>query len=206
MFYVASNRRDWTPRDFYTQGAELAEWILHWADPQDRQRMLEIGCGAGRMLMHLARHFERAQGVDISPEMIAAARCADLPDNVELTVSSGIDLAPLSEETFGFVFSFQVFQHIPDRTVIASYLAEISRVLSERGKAALQFDTRPDSRARRLALRLPDPVLPRTRRRFIRRYPVPAAWLGEQLRGAGLDVLDERSPGTGEHWLLCKRP
>lgn len=204
MFYVATNRRQWTPASFYSQGAGLVEEIISWANPPDRRRMLEIGCGAGRMLIHLSPHFERAEGADIAPEMIAAARAASLPDNVRLTITSGADLRPFEDGSIGFVFSYQVFQHIPDRGVIGDYLAEVCRILSPCGRAALQFDTRDEPAWRRLALRLPDPLLPRTRRRFIRRYPVPQEWLARELQVAGLIVADERGRDTHEHWVLVE--
>src|SRR5919201_3434483 len=101
-------------------------------------RMIEIGCGLGRMLVHFAPHFERVDGVDIAPEMIEGARQADLPPNVHLTVTSGSDLAPFAESAFDFAFSFQVFQHIPDEAVIASYLREFRRVLRPGGRAVAQ--------------------------------------------------------------------
>lgn len=204
MFYVATSRREWDPSDFYAQGGELVESVLAWAGDLDRGQMLEVGCGAGRMLAHFAPHFDLVYGIDIAPEMIAAARKANLPANIELATSSGTDLRFFADDSFGFAFSLLVFQHIPDRDVVAGYLAEIARVLRPAAKAVLHFDTRPDPALRRLALSMPDRLLPRTRRRFIRRYPVSQGWLSARLAGAGLEVLDERSPGTEDHFMLCR--
>ena len=204
MFYVATNRRDWEASEFYREGAKLAQAALDWAGEVSPSRMLEIGCGAGRMLVHFAPRFDRVDGIDIAPEMIETAKRANLPDNVHLALSSGTDLREFEDACFGFVFCQVVFQHIPDREVVASYLCEVARVLAPAGKAVMQFDTRPQRLLRTLVMKLPDPILPRQWRRFIRRYPVPREWLSAQLRATGLEVLDERNPGTDNHLVLCR--
>jgi SAM-dependent methyltransferase len=206
MYYVATNRRDWDAADFYEMGRTAAADVLDWAgDGIGRERMVEIGCGAGRMLIHFAPHFGRVDGLDIATEMIEAARAAGLPENVHLTVSSGADLRPLDDAAADLVLSIQVFQHIPDREVLASYLEETGRVLRPDGRAVLHFDTRAPSSLRRLAMALPDRLLPRDRRRGIRRYPVPAEWPVERARAAGLRLVDRRAPGTEATMFLFER-
>lgn len=205
MFYVATNRRSWDRDDFYAQGRDIANSTLDWAGDVDRSRMLEVGCGAGRMLIHFAPRFDRVDGVDIAPETIEAAHAGCLPQNVALTVTSGSDLKPFEDRSFGFVFSLLVFQHIPDREIVSGYLDEIARVMKPEAKGVLQFDTRANAQSRRLALRLPDALLPRTHRRFIRRYPLPRDWPAARLRDNGLEILDEKAAGSGNHQILCAR-
>ncbi|MEI9813752.1 MAG: class I SAM-dependent methyltransferase [Acidobacteriota bacterium] len=55
----------------------------------DRARVLEIGCGVGRMTRWFAEHFAEVHGIDVAPEMIAKARerLAAYP-NVHLQVGS----------------------------------------------------------------------------------------------------------------------
>lgn len=205
MYYVATNRERWDAASFYEMGREFAEEVIAWAgDGVGSERMLEIGCGAGRMLVHFARHFDRVDGIDIAPEMLEQAR-GHMPDNVALSVVDGASLDDFEAQSVDFVFSVQVFQHIPDRGVIAAYLGESARVLRGGGRAVLQFDSRPDPLLRRLVLRLPDPLLPRDRRRFIRRYPVPPGWPTAAGTAAGLTLIDERAPGTEDHLVLFER-
>jgi SAM-dependent methyltransferase len=207
MFYIATNRRSWAEAEFFSQGRELVRDVLAWAGNDiGRERMIEIGSGLGRMLVHFAPHFERVDGVDIAPEMIEGARQADLPPNIHLTATSGSDLAPFEDADFDFAFSFQVFQHIPDEAVIASYLREIQRVLKPGGRAVVQFDSRPHRPVERLVLALPDAALPRTRRRYIRRYRLPAHRSAALATRAGLRVADERGRATEEHLLLLEKP
>jgi SAM-dependent methyltransferase len=206
MYYVATNQEAWTAADFYSVGKDFVADAVAWAGPGiGRSCAVEIGCGAGRMLVHLASEFDRVEGFDIAPEMIEIAR-AHVPDNVNTTASSGADLKPLADGTADFVFCAQVFQHIPDAGVVDRYVSETSRVLRPGGRAMLHFDTRHDSLARRAAMALPDFLLPRNRRRYIRRYPLPAAWPAERAAAAGLMVVDDRGRGTVEHMLLAEKP
>src|ERR671936_274610 len=58
------------------------------ADPRGGT-CLEIGCGPGRMTRHLAERFDRTVAVDVSPQMLAAARVAVTAANVEFRLVSG---------------------------------------------------------------------------------------------------------------------
>jgi SAM-dependent methyltransferase len=204
MFYVAPRHGpDATARDFYASGGELAQQALAWAGQIERGRLLEIGCGPGRILSHLAPHFDRLDGVEIAPEMIEVARQQDLPENVHLELTPGDgELNTIPSESIDLVCSFHVFQHIPHPSVVARYVSETARVLKPSGRAVLHFDTHARSLPRRLALKLPDRLLPRTHRRFIRRYPLPAGWPAEAAIESGLEVLDERGRGGLRHLLL----
>lgn len=99
--------------------------------PPNAKRLLDIGCGAGRHLLELARRGYRMTGVDASPEMVAyvkdAARQAHLDitarvdDLCELTVTGTYDAAFCFMDTFRFLLTNdQITEHL--RTV-ASRLA-----------------------------------------------------------------------------------
>ena len=135
--YVATTRRDWTDDDFFRSGSEevhalvedcLAD-ICNGRDPQ-AMKVLEIGCGAGRMTLPLSRIFGRVEAVDVSSKMIACARAA-LGDrtNIGLHVNNGADLSAFPNEHFDFAISAVVFQHIPRRVIVESYIRETYRVL-----------------------------------------------------------------------------
>jgi ubiquinone/menaquinone biosynthesis C-methylase UbiE len=89
-------------------------------------KVLEIGCGSGRITRALAEIFGEVYAVDISGEMIrqAARGAADTP-NAHVFQNSGTDLAVLGDIQVDFAFSFIVFQHIPSREVIHSYVREV---------------------------------------------------------------------------------
>src|SRR6188768_1033471 len=114
--------------------------LLRGANPGDC-RVLEIGCGLGRMTRWFAEAFGEVQGVDVSAEMIRRARAA-LVDraNVTLHTGSGYDLQPLPDGWFDLVFSYIVFQHIPSAPVIGNYIREAARVVKPGGAFKFQLN------------------------------------------------------------------
>jgi SAM-dependent methyltransferase len=135
--YIATLQPEWTDADFFASGEATVdghirtdlENICQGRDPKD-MRVLEIGCGAGRITRALANLFGQVHAVDISGEMIARAREAlrEHP-NALVYQNNGIDLSPLPAEPFDFAFSLYVFQHIPSYEIIESYVAEVARLL-----------------------------------------------------------------------------
>jgi hypothetical protein len=82
--------------------------------------------------------------VDVSDEMIrlAGERLRNTP-NAHAHHSSGADLAMFPDEKFDFVYSYAVFQHIPSREVVFSYLREARRVLKTGGILRCQMNGLP---------------------------------------------------------------
>ena len=146
--YVATGKAEWSDGEFFATGEqELQEQILNdlgnicqGRDPKS-MKILEIGCGAGRVTRPLAQFFGEVYAVDISAEMVKQARQAvgDLP-NVHVLRNNGRDLSAVrgtwwerlgmgGKLQFDFAFSCLVFQHIASRAVIESYVSEVYRLL-----------------------------------------------------------------------------
>src|SRR3546814_1604978 len=82
----------------------------------DRPRVLELGCGTGQILIHLADLVSAGVGVDISPAMIARARenAAGLsPQPLQFSVSDAENLTDL-REPFDLVLLVGVLERLPD--------------------------------------------------------------------------------------------
>lgn len=135
--YVATGRTDWTDDEFFASGEQqVAEDILtditnicQGKDPK-QMRVLEIGCGAGRVTRALATLFGEVHAVDISGEMVQAARTAlALFPNAHIYQNNGCDLAVVPDLAFDFAYSVIVFQHIPSREIIENYVREVHRLL-----------------------------------------------------------------------------
>jgi SAM-dependent methyltransferase len=184
---------------FRATGAALVAQVLEWAAPARWDRALEIGFGIGRNLVHLAEQFARVDGVDVSPTMVELAREHGLPANVEVHVTDGRSLAALPDASFDLVFSNLVLQHVGDEDVVAAYVRETARVLTDDGVAALQFDTRRLPFAARVARAL----LPGAKRRAMRRYPRAAEWVRAQAATAGLTVSVEHGDAAN-HWFVLR--
>ena len=136
-YYIATQRKDWTDKEFFGSGEKtVAEEILtdlgnicQGQNPRD-MRVLEIGCGAGRITRALANLFGEVHAVDISGEMIKRAKAALLGiPNAHVYRNNGFDLAVVPSLEFDFAYSNIVFQHIPSREVIENYVCEVHRLL-----------------------------------------------------------------------------
>lgn len=135
--FVATGKDDWTDQEFFESGERaVAEQILNdmtnicqGKDPK-QMRVVEIGCGAGRITRALAGLFGEVHAVDVSGEMIQRAKEAlqDRP-NAHVWQNNGKDLEVLPPGPYDFAFSTIVFQHIPSRAVIYSYVREVHRLL-----------------------------------------------------------------------------
>jgi len=144
-YYVAFGRREQDDEEFFSTAADVVkglEWDLKRV--RGRDAALEIGCGPGRLMRPLARHFTEIHGVDVSDEMIRMAqeRLRDTP-NAHPHHGSGSDLSQFPDDKFDFVYSYAVFQHIPSRDVVFSYLREARRVLKPGGILRCQLNGLP---------------------------------------------------------------
>jgi 2-polyprenyl-3-methyl-5-hydroxy-6-metoxy-1,4-benzoquinol methylase len=136
--FVATGHTETKPEQFFESGrTNVREHIL--TDMlnicQDRlpaeMRVLEIGCGVGRITRALASVFGEVYAADVSEKMIRKARhyLRDVP-NVRFYKNNGTDLAGIEgENLFDFAFSMLVFQHVPSEQVIENYVKEVARLL-----------------------------------------------------------------------------
>jgi SAM-dependent methyltransferase len=102
-------------------------------------RVLDLGCGIGRLSAQIAGRFAMVIGVDVSPAMIEAARVmhADRA-GLRFEANSGSDLADFPDADFDLVFSYSVLPHLP-KDVLESYFLEVGRVLKLGGWFRYQF-------------------------------------------------------------------
>src|SRR5712692_10477395 len=148
-YYVAFARRGQDEDEFFATAAEVVRGLedeLKRLPPGDRRsrRALEIGCGPGRLMRPMSWNFGEIHGVDVSDEMIRLAneKLVNVP-NAFARVTEGTDLAGYEDDFFDFVYSYAVFQHIPSRDVVFSYLAEARRVLKVGGIMHCQINGLP---------------------------------------------------------------
>jgi len=143
-YYAAFGRRGQPDEEFFETAREILPALLPelarlpQCSPRAR-RALEIGCGPGRLIRALSPYFGEIHGVDVSAEMIRLAReklrsirhahFHHVPDST---------LELFADESFDFVYSYAVFQHIPDRRIVYRYFCETRRVLRTGGIARLQ--------------------------------------------------------------------
>lgn len=131
----------------------------HWAQKlvslvRPADRMLDVGCGTGIVTRRAAEIIGvngALVGLDISPEMLAVARKASIPDGVEVDWVEG-DAAgmPFEDGQFDVVLCQFAFMFMADKTAA---LREMRRVLAPGGTLGLRvFAPGPYDRALREVL------------------------------------------------------
>lgn len=138
--------RKWDLAEFFQTGVHeidnlLQTLALHEID-FDFATALDFGCGVGRLSQALSRKFQRVSGVDISPTMIETAhRLNQYQDKCSYFLNAQRDLQMFRDETFSFIYSNIVLQHIPP-DLTKQYLAEFSRVLKPDGLLVFHLPSR----------------------------------------------------------------
>jgi SAM-dependent methyltransferase len=96
--------------------------------------VLEVGCGTGLVLARVARSARRAEGVDLSPGMLAHARARGL------SVREGDATAlPFADAEFDVAYAFKVLAHVPD---VERATAEMFRVVRPGGHVLVEIYNR----------------------------------------------------------------
>jgi len=139
--FIVTYKEQWSDEEFFASGMQTVdEEILNdmtnvcQGKAPNEMRVLEIGCGAGRVTRALAEVFGEVYGVDVSGEMIERARpaLAAFP-NAHVYRNNGMDLSVVPDLPFDFAFSFIVFQHIPSHQIVENYVREVHRLLRPGG-------------------------------------------------------------------------
>lgn len=130
-------RRNLTPEtltEFWATGEEEIQYlrkmlVRHFGEFQSR-RAVDFGCGVGRLARALANVSDQVTGVDVSPGMLAEANRHRLPNVTYVD--------RLTRETFDWINSVIVFQHIPPTRGYALFADLLGR-LEPGGVLSMQF-------------------------------------------------------------------
>jgi SAM-dependent methyltransferase len=154
--------------DFKQTGRDQLEFFVELCDLQPTDRVLDIGCGVGRIALPLTGYLGQGgsyDGFDIMPEMIdwcTANITAQHPSfrfhvaEVNSSISAIVADAeasnyrfPFDDATFDFAYAGSLFTHLtPDGT--ENYLRETARTLRPGGKLVATFNMFNDETQRRV--------------------------------------------------------
>jgi len=182
------------------QAAQEAKYhhIARKLDLQPGQRLLDVGCGWGGMVLHAARYFGvSAVGITLSAAQHELARRrvreAGLSDRVEIRLQ---DYRDLGAERFDAVSSIGMFEHVGESR-LRDYAGILHGVLRPGGRLLNHGISRPAG---------PSDLKERS---FINRYVFPDGELHEVgrvvsvLQESGLEVRDVEA--LREHYALTLR-
>ncbi len=121
-----------------------ADWQFRFADHAeyqkiDKQRALEIGFGAGRLLMQAGKDFEQVIGVDIHVAFAETANFLRSQGCENFSLLHRDELGAVAQSSVDFVYSFIVFQHFDSMDEVRYYLGHIARCLKPSGYAHIYF-------------------------------------------------------------------
>jgi cyclopropane-fatty-acyl-phospholipid synthase len=183
-----------------TAQAQKYELICRKLGLQPGQRLLDIGCGWGGMVMHAAQHHGvQAVGVTISPSQadLAAKRVAEagLGDRVDIRL---LDYRDIVDGPYDAISSIGMFEHV-GLAQLGEYFARVHRLVVPGGRVLNHGISRPWTKGHsRLA-----------RSSFIDRYVFPDGELHEvgtvvsAMQQHGLEVRHVES--LREHYAKTLR-
>ncbi len=144
------------PNAYKRIGNEFFRYFLNLGNLKPEERVLDVGCGTGRMAVPLTSYLSDGEyeGFDLMPEAIEWCQenvTSEYPNfrfqvadvynkeyNPEGTRKASEYEFPYEDESFDFVILTSVFTHmLPDE--VSNYLSEIERVMKTGGRAIITF-------------------------------------------------------------------
>jgi SAM-dependent methyltransferase len=148
-FHFVDTRQTYKQTDegrFWSEGARDLDTFLGVLGlvVEPGHRVLDMGCGVGRLTRVLAVRAAAVTALDVSAEMLAQAKGLNASlTNVDWVLGDGSSLTGVDDASHDLVVSHVVLQHIPDPQIQLGYVAEFGRVLRPGGVAAFGLSTDP---------------------------------------------------------------
>jgi len=127
---------------------EIVSFLLARSLLTEETRVLDVGCGIGRLELALSARVFHITGIDLSPQMVQAARrrCAHLA-NVRCALTSGRDFADFAPRSLELVLAVDSFPYVvlAGDALVDALFDEARRVLVPDGRLLLlNFSYRDD--------------------------------------------------------------
>lgn len=136
----------WNPETYGRDGAfvhELAGGVLEWLSTQSGERILDLGCGDGKLTQRIIDAGAIVTGIDTSAEMVAAARARGVKAD-----HGSAESLPYPDHAFDVVFSNAALHWVRGQDEM---LSQVHRVLRPGGRFVAEFGGHGNIAALRIA-------------------------------------------------------
>lgn len=133
----------WDVNEFFRTGEEEIIGVMNYIDSLhislSRNKVLDFGCGVGRLTQGLCLYFDQCYGVDIAPSMIELAEKYNrYRRKCSYYINSAQDLSLFENNSFNFIYSNIVLQHMEPK-YSKNFIKEFIRVLAGDGLLIFQI-------------------------------------------------------------------
>jgi ubiquinone/menaquinone biosynthesis C-methylase UbiE len=131
------NQLEWVSKSNILQGLSII------GDFKSHHKVLDVGCGTGKVAHTVAPYVQEVHGIDFSSEMISQIDTQQFP-NIFPKEASASNL-PYPDNSFDRVTARLVLHHITDSKEMDDTLQEIKRVLKPDGKFIISEGVPPSA-------------------------------------------------------------
>ena len=208
----------WDRDEFFAIGKqeiiELFDYLSNLKISINKNKVLDFGCGVGRLSQSLSKYFNEVNGVDISQSMIDKANEFNQYKNkCKYYLNKKDDLSIFADDSFDFIYSNITLQHI-EPVYAKKYIKEFVRILNKGGIAVFQM---PSHRFfTKKVTRFIFYHLPKFLVEFYRQkkygslppfnvYGIKKQKLTKFLKNLGVEIIDiKQDSGAGNEWISYK--
>jgi SAM-dependent methyltransferase len=202
----------WNLGEFLATGEDEIEKVMRAGQrfglPATRDVALDFGCGIGRLTFAMAHYFRQVVGVDISESMLRQAAALNRSPKCAF-VANATDCLPFPSDSFDFIYTAIVLQHVPEKQIVRRYISEFVRTLKPGGLLVMQIPSyiplrrRLQARPRFYAWLRKAGVPSRMLYERLGLHPIPMTFLSEkdvvtsltQSGGRMLEIIPDRRAG-----------
>lgn len=183
-------------------GNSFRKRVVDMAEIKDGERILDVGCGTGSLLIEIKNKYPKAEvvGIDPDPNILHIAHNKLEQAGVNAQLKQGVvQELPFPTSSFDLVTSTLVFHHLPTE-VKRQAIKEIYRVLKENGRFLLADFGKPGTMLSYVLLNLGSIFDGRNNMRANLGGKLPSF-----LQEAGFQVTDLGRRYRGVQFLLARK-